>query len=86
MTKDQTTAIQFVLGQLRMAYDLRNRGDIAAREYERSARRALAELIGVPYDTLREEGTRPEEVAPSVSFDTLDAWIPLLQNSQGGAA
>lgn len=71
MTKDQIVKIQIALGHLRMAYDLRNIGASEASEYERSARRALAELAGEPYDTLREEGTRSSESGCNLTTESV---------------
>lgn len=55
----ERTALDFALGQLRMAYDLRAVGEPGAVDYEREARRALAQVLDVEYDLMREEGDRP---------------------------
>lgn len=67
MTLTELTAVQYALGQLRMAYDLHRGGHLQAHEYERRARRALAELASEPYDILREEGPRHGESPEAVS-------------------
>ena len=63
MTEAERKALDFALAQLRMAYDLRNAGDPEAQQYERAARRVIAEVADVDYDLMREEGNRPGEIS-----------------------
>jgi len=57
----QRSSLELVLAELRMAYDLRNSGYPEAAEYERNARRALAHVLGVPYDAMRGEASKAGE-------------------------